>query len=178
MSDPKDVAQVLNSLGNLLSSFPRHRWREAEEAYRQSLELRKDQTHRGQVLLSLANLLSKDHKRWGEAEAMYKQSLALRNNSADIAKVLTSWASSLLRLVKPDFDQAEQLATESLRIDRDNLWTVVLCNQILSTIYENKGNVDKAVKALDAALGAAQKMKKTDVEDKIRTRLAALKRRQ
>ncbi|CAK8720710.1 hypothetical protein GCAAIG_10260 [Candidatus Electronema halotolerans] len=113
-------AQVWHSLGNLLSR--NRRLQEAEDAYRKSLELGKDNLyHQAQVWHSFANFLSKDKKRWPEAEELYQKSYAFLHKSGDrwgVAMVSSSFGRLLLR--KGDYDQAEHWLRISFEANAKN----------------------------------------------------------
>lgn len=111
-------AQVLNSLGNILS---RRNPRKAEEMLRQSFKLRKkmpfDDTYgKAQVLNSLANLIK--HRSPRKAEKLLYRSLKLGEQIRNLphqAEVLLTWGNIAKR--EPNPDRAINLLQESLKIE-------------------------------------------------------------
>ncbi|MDT5123750.1 MAG: MalT-like region [Acidobacteriota bacterium] len=87
---PQHKAQVLLSIGDLLSDQDKDRWPDAEKAYKDSYALRTDPQDCARVLHSLGHLYAKNETRWDEAEKAYKDSFELRRDPADKAQVLHS----------------------------------------------------------------------------------------
>ena len=100
-------------------SKERKRWEEAEDAYKESLELLKkinDPFGQAQVYHSLGNLLSKERNRWEEAEDAYKESLELgKDNLHHKAQVYHS-LGNLLSKERKRRGEAEDAYKESLEL--------------------------------------------------------------
>lgn len=210
--------QVLLSIGDVLSDQNRNRWNEAEEAYKESFKLRKDPEDRGRVLHALGHLYAKDESRWGEAEEAYDESFKLRRSSADKAqvlhskakllshvknkarwhkakeayeksyqldphvagkiKVLTSWADLLLKSENPkDWEDAERFAQEGLKLDGGNLKTRGMCNRILASVYEKRGDFLSAIKSLEIAEETCRILNNRSAARNIRTKIEQLRNR-
>lgn len=114
--------QVLHSLGNLLSRGRRNRWSEAEEVYRQSIEL-DDKPHSQAITWhSLGRLLAKQH-RWSEAEEAYKEGIVLDQNLISQAQTWHSLGNLLSNHeLKDRWEDAEAAYWKSLdlRVDRED----------------------------------------------------------
>jgi tetratricopeptide (TPR) repeat protein len=95
-----------------------HAWKEAEEAYRKSLQLLHDPADQGQVWHSLGNLLSRQSPRWKGAEEAYRKSLQLLHDPADQAQVWHS-LGNLLSRQSPRWKEAEEAYQESLQLRHD-----------------------------------------------------------
>ncbi len=111
----RDAAIAAHIVG-LIWSKRRETWKDAERAYKDSLELGKgERHHQAQVYHSLGNLLSKDRTRWKKAEDAYKESLKLRSgDSADQAQVYHS-LGNLLSKDSNRWKDAEDAYKESLK---------------------------------------------------------------
>ena len=114
---PIHCGHVLHSLGNLLAK-DRHRWREAEDAYRESIKLDILDSGKAQVWHSLGNLLAKDRRRWNEAEEAYRESLQLRHDAPHQAQVWHS-LGNLLAKDRRRGHKAEDAYRESLTLLHD-----------------------------------------------------------
>ena len=106
-------------------SKERSRWGEAENAFKNSLELLKKLNNpfgQAQVYHSLGNLLSKKRSRWEEAEEAYKQSLRLRevDDFFGQAQVYHSFGI-LLSKERSRWEEAENAFKNSLELGKDKL---------------------------------------------------------
>jgi len=106
--------EVWHSLGNLLSRQPA-RWKEAEQAYDESLRLLHDPRDRGEVWHSVGNLLSRQPGRSREAEEAHHESLRLLRDPQDQGLVWHS-LGNLLGRQPARWKQAEEAYHESLRL--------------------------------------------------------------
>lgn len=175
-SAPVHCGHVLHSLGNLLAR-DRRRWREAEDAYQESLSLLHDAPSQGQVWHSLGNLLAKDRRGWPEAEEAYQRSLELRHDAPHQGQVRASYADLLSKSRLPDADgRAEQLALRSLDLDRGNPKTSGVCYRVLADIYERRSDFPKAIDALKSLKETDRRLGKRGFEENITGRIAALSR--
>jgi tetratricopeptide (TPR) repeat protein len=118
-------AAISAHLVGLIWSRDRKRWEEAEDAYKESLELLEKVNNpfgQAQVYHSLGILLSKDRSRWEEAEDAYKESLELLekvNNPFGQAQVYHS-LGILLSKDRSRWEEAEDAYNESLRLRKVN----------------------------------------------------------
>jgi tetratricopeptide (TPR) repeat protein len=118
-------AAISAHLVGLIWSRDRKRWEEAEDAYKESLELLEKVNNpfgQAQVYHSLGILLSKDRSRWEEAEDAYNESLRLRkvNDSFGQAQVYHS-LGNLLSKDRSRWEEAEDAYKQSLILGKDNL---------------------------------------------------------
>ncbi|NTU49744.1 MAG: tetratricopeptide repeat protein [Desulfobulbaceae bacterium] len=90
----------------------------AERALSDSLRWYPIPTHRGHVLHSLGNLLSKDRRRWSEAEDAYQKSLELQHDAPHQAQVWHS-LGNLLSKDRRRWNEAEDAYQKSLELQHD-----------------------------------------------------------
>ena len=161
----------------LLGSKDRSRWKEAEAAYRKSLELRDSPEDQGQVWHSLGNLLSKDRSRWKEAEAAYGKSLELRESPEEQGQVRASWADGLMKLSDPSvYDDVEEHALAAQRLD-PGVKTRGVTSRVLADLYEARGQWPEAVAALEALLEADRLLHHSRFESVNRQRIDRFRRK-
>ena len=135
----KDAAISAHLVG-LIWTKERTKWKEAEEAFKQSLELLEkinDTQGQGQVYHSLGNLLGRERSRWEEAEEAFKQSLALLekiNDQKGLSMVNTSYGRLLIN--KEDFNNAKIYLKKALDNETNESYQKGLLN-LLKKI-ENK----------------------------------------
>lgn len=84
----KNQVIAYHELGRLLSRFRSH-YKQAEAAYRQSLDIDPDPVSQAQTLHSLGDLLT-EQKRWKGAKEAYDKSLALRHDNSHQSTVYSS----------------------------------------------------------------------------------------
>lgn len=116
-SAPVHCGHVFHSLGNLLAK-DRRRWRESENAYRESLTLLHDAPSQVQVWHSLGNLLAKDRSRRREAEDAFRESLRLRHDAPHQGQVWHS-LGNLFTKDEARWKDAEDAYRESLNLLHD-----------------------------------------------------------
>lgn len=113
----KNAADSSHLMGVMWGKKRRH-WGDAEEAFKQSLEISKilNDRHRQDIVYhSLGNLLSKKRSRWGDAEEAFKQSLILLNKNDFSGQGMVY--HSLGNLLSQDWSrwgEAEETLEESL----------------------------------------------------------------
>uniref|UniRef100_UPI0040563E4A tetratricopeptide repeat protein n=1 Tax=Candidatus Electronema sp. TaxID=2698783 RepID=UPI0040563E4A len=118
-------AAIAAHLVGLMWSKETRRHHEAENAYRESLELGKeDSHHQAQVLHSLGNLLSKNRQRDKEAEEAYRKSLVLLERIGDQFGQAQVWHSlgNLLSKNRQRDKEAEDAYRKSLLLAQDNAY--------------------------------------------------------
>ncbi|MBF0337095.1 MAG: hypothetical protein HQL05_04615 [Nitrospirae bacterium] len=127
-----DAAIAAHIVG-LIWSKSRETWKDAEDAYKSSLELGKgDRHHQAQVYNDYAYLLSKDSNRWDEAENAYNKSLELgKGNVLHKVNICTSFGKFLLR-DKKDYSSARKHLEFALEHERDAKYR----KQLLSLLEE------------------------------------------
>jgi tetratricopeptide (TPR) repeat protein len=173
---PAGRGQVWHSLGNLLSK-DRPRWKEAEAAYRKSLELRESPEDQGQVWHSLGNLLSKDRSRWKEAEAAYRNSLELNPSLEHQGQVHASWADGLMKLGDPSvYDGVEEHVLAAQRLD-SRPKTRGVTSRVLADLYEARSQWANAIAALEVLLETNSVLRLSRFEPEIRQRIERLRRK-
>ncbi|MCI5193984.1 MAG: tetratricopeptide repeat protein [Candidatus Electrothrix sp. AU1_5] len=117
-----DAAIAAHLIG-LMWSREFRRQRDAENAYRESLELGKaDSHHKAQVWHSLGNLLSKNRQRGKEAEDAYRKSLELLERIGDQFGQAWVWHSfgNFLSKDKQRWTEAEEAYHKSLELEERN----------------------------------------------------------
>jgi tetratricopeptide (TPR) repeat protein len=177
LRDPASEGQVWHSLANLLAES-RDARRQAETAYRTSLELLPDPASKAQVWHSLANLLSKDSSRWEEAESAFYESLQLAPDRESEVQVETSLASLLIRYRDRHADRrAEKILLRSLERAGSNPLTQSMCNSLLAVIYQRRGNIKAALKALELKARSDRLQRGWDFLRETKKRIASLRRR-
>jgi tetratricopeptide (TPR) repeat protein len=177
LQDAHSKGQVWHSLGNLLGG-DRRRFREAEEAIRRSIQLNPEPNSAAQAWHSLGNLLTKVESRRPEAEDAYQQSLDLWHDRSREAHVGASLANLLSKHHTRQADsRAERLALRSLQLDRGNPWTASVCNRVLAEIYERRGDLPRAIQALEALVRADSQNKKRNFVQQSESRIAELRQR-
>jgi tetratricopeptide (TPR) repeat protein len=172
LRDPEHQAQVWHSLGNLLARSPA-RWTEAEAAYRTSLEFLRDPEDQAQVWHSLGNLLARNPARWPDAEAAYRTSLELDPNPQGQAQVYASWADASVKHDRPQ--EAIRHALDAQRLSSGDLRTLGVVHRVLADAYEQLGDVENAIRALEVLIENNRRLHVTRFDTALRARLANLR---
>ncbi|XOF34913.1 MAG: tetratricopeptide repeat protein [Candidatus Electrothrix sp. YB6] len=117
-----DAAVAAHIIGLSWSrQFRRHK--DAETAFRESLELGQDNPHhQAQVWHSLGNLLSRNRQRHQEAETAYRKSLELEERNGNTFGQAQVWHSlgNLLSRNRQRHQEAETAYRKSLELGQDN----------------------------------------------------------
>jgi tetratricopeptide (TPR) repeat protein len=117
----QDMAIAQHLLANYWSR-KRSRWSDAENLYKDSIQIGRDignQYHVAQVEHSFANLLSRQRPRWSDAENLYEDSIQIGRDIGDkfsVAQVEHSFANLLSRQ-RPRWSDAENLYKDSIQND-------------------------------------------------------------
>jgi tetratricopeptide (TPR) repeat protein len=139
-SSIKDAA-IASFLVGIIYSKNRSRFKEAEDAYKESLILEKsinNQYGLAQVYHSLGNLYSQDKNRFKEAEEDYQKSLKLLeriNDKYGLAQVYHS-LGNLYSQDRKYFEDAEEVYQKSIEIGKQINHT-----HHLAQVYHNLGNL-------------------------------------
>ena len=149
---------IATSLG-MLGDIERYRgnWDEAENLYRQSLELRTELGDRSGMASTWASLgyIQQCRGNWDEAENLYRQSLELMTELGDRSGMTYSWGVlGDIQRKRGNWDEAENLYRQSLDLrtelgDRSGMATSI------GSLGENelaRGNLDAAEQLLTEAL--------------------------
>lgn len=170
-------AVVWHSLGVLLSKNPRRR-KDAEEAFRKSLQLDNDPSSQAKTWHSLGNLFAKNRKRWDEAEDAYRKSLAAPNHHTHLGQVHASWADGLWKargLAKAA--DVEKHALLSLELDPDNPKTAGVAHRVLGALYEAQDKPAEAIRELMALQETNRRLGTTRFRRELEDRLEKLRKR-
>ena len=146
----KDAAISTFTLGRIWST-DQSQWKEAEEAFQQSLELgRDDLKHTARVYHILGILLSKDQSRWKEAEEAYKQSLKLLKDNLTHKAFVYNSLGNLLSNDQSRWKEADEAFNLSLKFGKDN-------SEHTTKVYYNLGNLLKKIELHWEKSGKIQK---------------------
>ena len=154
---PGDIYGIAAHLfGGLVSQRD---WKTAERAMLDSLRWYRAPHHRGQVLHSLGNLLSKQSDRWEKAEEAYGTSLKLNSDPHHQGEVYASWARAIFRKQETSlYEKAEEYALKALQLKRNNLKHKGIVHSLLARIYEATGQYPKAISSLEEMIQANRKL--------------------